>query len=169
MALYKLLTLIIISLGTVIALIQIGIAVRTFRADHERRRKQATIEYINALRENYRRSNNALINKFGNDPIGKKEAKEIIDDEEYWALLKDMLGQFEHLSVGVNTNVFDIEILNKMSGQYLINVFDRWKKYIELRREVSTLKKVYIDFEILVNRLNSMRRNRDDKDKIKYS
>ena len=42
---------------------------KTHKADHERRKKQATVEYINSIRNDYRALNDKLIDKFSKDPI----------------------------------------------------------------------------------------------------
>lgn len=169
MTLFESLTVTIMGVGVIIALIQIQIGIRTLKADHERRKKQSTIEYLNNLRTSYRNWNNELIKKFGADPVGTETANKIIEDVESWTILKDMLGLFEHLAVGINTSVFDIDILNKMAGQYLIDVYDRWKVYINERRKDPKRQNVYRDYEILVNRLHSIRKKDDGIGSIRYS
>ncbi len=169
MTLFETFSITIMGVGAIIALIQVGIGIRTLRADHERRKKQATILYLDNLRTSYRKWNNELVKKFGTDPIGAETANKITEDIGSWAILKDMLGLFEHLAVGVNTGVFDIDILNKMAGQYLIDVYDRWKVYINERRKDPKHQSVYMEYEILVNRIRLIRKKDDEIGRIRYS
>jgi hypothetical protein len=86
------------------------------------------------------------------------KVKEIVQDEQLFARVKDMLGLFEHLAVGSNAGVFDIDMLNKMSGPYLINIFNRFKPYIEQRRFESNTTTLYIQYEQFVNDLATLPR-----------
>lgn len=169
MSLFEILSITILSIASMIALIQLGLGLKTFKADHERRKKQSTIESLNNLRVQYRDYNNQLIEQYGRDPLGKEKIEELIKDNNLWNILKDMLSLFEHLAVAVNAEVFDIEILNKTSGQYLINAFDRWKVYIYERRKDPAKKIVYAEFEALVYKLKVMRIEQNNDGKIKHS
>jgi hypothetical protein len=159
----------ILLITAIIALFQLNVMVRSFKADHERRKKQATIEYINMIRPEYRKINNLLLEKFGNDPIGESEIKKIIEDHELWSKLKDILGMFEHLATGINTGVFDIQILNRMAGSYIIIVYDRFFVYIRERRKATGNNFLFDEYEFLINRLKSIRMKRKEKGDIKLS
>ena len=118
--------------------------------DHERRRKQATIEYFEAMTDRLF----DIQAKF-NDKLTKQDV-EISNLENYPELLKDataVLSAFERLSVGVNTNVFDFNILNRMAGSYLIFLYTRFSPYIEIIRKDASRQKSYIEFERLIMRI----------------
>ena len=61
-----------------------------------------------------------------------------------------MLGMFEHLAVGVNSDVFDLGVLNRMSGGYIIRIYRQYTAHIMNAG-------VYHESEELVNKLDSLR------------
>ena len=169
MTVFEIISTIALCLGLFATFWQIRIASKSLKADHERRKKQATIEYLNNLRTTYRKWNNTLIKKYGRDPAGMDTIEKIKADGKSWEILKDMLGMFEHLAVAVNSEVFDIDILNKMAGQYLVDVYQRWKTYIDQRRKDPNRELVYVEFEQLVHKLNLIRKPADNRGKMKHS
>ena len=147
----------IMAVAAIVGLIQLGLIYRTFKADHERRRKQATIEYLNMIRGHYRNVNQQLLNEYGQNPFGKEQVELLMNNPELWAMLKDLLGLFEHLAVGVNTGVFDIDLINRMAGDYLIGIFDRFTVYVQKRRIDSGLTSLYCEYEQLITQLKKIR------------
>lgn len=148
-----------ISLGT-LAIIsgQLYFIYKTYKADHERRKKQSTIEYLNLIRKLYR-------------PLKEKIDKDI--EEENVINIKDMndvtmrrtkniLSVLEHLCVGINTGVYDFEILNRMSGRYLIKLYERFAPYIEL--EQRKYSDTYIEFQHIYSQLKQISLKKLDED-----
>ena len=106
-----------------VVICQLGWAIFTFRkghalhleeikADHDRRKKEATVAYVNSIREQYRTIRLRLDDKFGEgntiniDQIDKDAERNLIE----------ILSLLEHLSAGVNTNVFDFDLIYLMSS-----------------------------------------------------
>jgi predicted nucleic acid-binding Zn-ribbon protein len=135
-------------------------AIFSFRADHDRRRKQATIEQMLDVRNEYRDKWDKF-RENGEKAISKKEAREIDETPERRKQVEDILSLFEHLSTGVNTGVFDLSLLNRLSGQYIINVFERCQGFIEYVREKDKEEgkttRYYEEFYHLVNELKTLR------------
>ena len=131
MTLYQILTLGLAVIGTVLVVIQLFWIRKGFKADHERRRKQATIDHINSVRHQYEEVTFKLREKFGENVINMSvvEKKDENDIEAY-------LNTLEHLAVGVNTKVFDIEIVNRAAGSHFIHMKNKLNPYIAyVRRE----------------------------------
>ena len=145
------------------------VAFLQFRAFHERRKKEATIEFINKVREVYRKVNYELKKEFGEGPLDEEKLSKLYANTDLWNQLKNMLALFEHLAVGVNSGVFDFDILSRMSGQYLINMFDRYSFYIRDRRKKLGNPRLYEEFEALVAKLRQHRNKLTTKGNIKYS
>lgn len=157
-------------INSVIALISFAtalFAIFSFRADHDRRRKQATIEQMLDVRSEYRdkwykfRESSEGGEDDREDAITKDEAREIDKTPERRKQVEDILSLFEHLSTGVNTEVFDIALLNRLSGQYIINVFVRCQGFIAYVREKDKEEgrgtKYYEEFYQLVRKLQRLR------------
>lgn len=131
--------------------------------DHERRRKQATIEYFEAM-------TNKLFEvqaKF-NDKISALNIEIYMLDTDP-SLLKDateILSAFERLSVGVNAKIFDFDILDRMCGSYLIFLYSRFSPYIEKIRKDASRINSYKEFENLVYQIKKKRNPLDRNGQI---
>lgn len=145
---------------------QVQVMNQSLQADHERRRKQSTIEYINIIRAKYRTLNEKLISVFGRDHI--INVTEI--DETMRSDIGELLSTVEHMSVGVNIGVYDIHILERMSGSYMIKMFQRLQPYISHVRSVKKNDSAYIEFEEVKLQLEALRRKpRDQRGKMQYA
>jgi Domain of unknown function (DUF4760) len=129
------------------------------RQDHERRRKQATIEHIEKIRAAYRQKDHWLesLLKNGDD-------KDVIDPnkltEEHKKDLRDLLAVVEHMSTGILIGVFDFELFDRMSGAFFIRLHKRLKPFIDKTRDEkgSSSTKIYEDFSTLIARVNEHRK-----------
>lgn len=169
MTIYEILTLVILVGSLIVALWQAQTAVRNQKANHERTKKQSTIEYMNALRSTYRTLNHDLIKNLGTDPVGEEKYNALIEDDDTFEKVKQLLGMFEHLSLGVRTGVYDFDMVDLMSGEYICGVFKRWRFYIDRRRALPNGKNRYVEFQWLVNKIESERQNPDRKADIRLS
>ena len=115
---------------------------KTFKADHERRKKQSTVEYLNNIRDQYRGLTNKLIKKFGDEAINLSAIDDTTKVE-----INELLSILEHLSTGINTEVYDYNIIKRMSGSYLIKRYKQLFPYIDDAQQKSPT--VYIEFETL--------------------
>lgn len=119
---------------------------------HERQKKQLTIETFNKLTEQLFDKEEKLLRKIHDtstvfDFSDKNNQKEI----------KEILSAFERFCVGVNTNVFDIVILDKMAGSFIIDLYSDCYPYIKSRRENVRRLLAYTEIEQVVNKLNKGR------------
>ena len=149
-------TAVILAGTAVIFVVQTRIALTVFQADHDRRRREATIHYMNQIRVRYRETNHEIIRRLGPGILDDNKISEIVQDEQLLDRVKDMLGLFEHLAVGANTDVFEVEMLSRMSGGYLKAVYRRFERYIEQRRFETNSPTLYIEYERFVNDLASL-------------
>lgn len=133
-------------LGVVI--VQLWVSHRSFQADHERRKKQSTFEYVNAVSERFR------------TPLGKFDEKHGIDkivdisdyDDEDRFIVKSYLNEIEYICAGVNAGVFDLGILHKMMGTGLRGRHHRFEQYIQEKR--TKKETVFVEFTEVVRKLH---------------
>jgi hypothetical protein len=152
---YEVLSVGLLAIAVSVGLWQAILAVRNQEKDHERQKKQTTIEYINTLRQEYRLLNSEIISSMGAGRIDKESYEKVSKDREMLGKLRNLLGLFEHLAVGVHADVFDFGIVDQMSGQYLCAVFDRWEYYIDKRQTRN--KRAYEAFRRLVDQIKNTR------------
>lgn len=127
----------------------IFLQVKSTYADHDRRKKEATINYLNQIRPKYKTLLKECEKSLGKDVISQETLESILTDEDLLNTVRDFLATLEHLSVGANTGVFDKDILFRMSANYLIRMHHRFKPYINNAQK--NLPSAYIELGHLVN------------------
>ncbi len=169
MGAYDCITIVVLVVGAIIALSQFRIAALSLKADHKRRKMQATMEYMDGIRPNYSRINNELRKEFAKGPISESEVTKILADPKLRDKVRDLLGIFDHLAVGVHAEVFDIRLVNKMSGGYLMTIFERYSPYINKVREHQDNEFLYKEYEDLVSEVTSLREMQNATEEIEGS
>jgi len=152
-----------ICVGVGIAIWQLFVAKKGFKADHERRKKQATIAFYSEISEKFRESLKQIDETFPNEGIINVSAVET--DSAMKDAIKNYLSHMEDFSVGINTGIYDIYIFDRMAGVFTITWFDRLREFIaHSRHKFDSLGHLrphtYGDFEALVSRLKEVRRER---------
>ena len=149
---YEFFTVIVATITLVVLAIQLFMLHKTYKADHERRKKQSTIEYINSVRDKYKVVARKLTAKFGEKVINVDEIEP--DDKEH---IKEFLSIVEHLSVGILSEVYDFQILKRMSGRYLRRMYEKLQPYInDVRKKAGpNSHTIYCEFEELYKRLSA--------------
>ena len=138
----------------IISILSLLVSLFFYLKDHERRRKQATIEYFESMTSTLFEIQAKFNDKFSQEQIAISEL------EAHPELLKDataILSAFERFSVGVNARVFDFDLINRMAGSYLIFLYSRFSPYIEKIRKDASRTRSYEEFEHLVSRIKKAR------------
>ncbi len=163
---YQLITLALQALGFGALIYQAGIAIVSIKADHERRRKQATIEQVG---NEYRACRYALEDRFGTKSLTDEDIAKIQEDKEYEATIVRLLAVLEHIAVGVNTGIYDEEIVFRMSSTSMIGIFKRLEPYIRYRQR-NYNEASYIEFNHLVKEFEGRKLiNPSNKGNINFS
>jgi hypothetical protein len=149
---YELLSLVVAFFTFIVYTATLVVISNQIGLDHERRRKQATIEHIEKIRSNYR-TNNAWIKKEHGDQITVAK----LTPEQRTNIL-DMLSQLEHLSAGVLTGVFDLALLDRMSGAFLRRLFHRVEPLITEVRKERNQSNAFVDYADLVDKIYEIRK-----------
>lgn len=145
--------LIIGILALLISIFSLFVSICSNYKDHERRRKQATIEYF----ENMTSKLFDIEAIFDSKITGSTKNIDINEDADKLKKAIKILVAFEQLSVGVNAGIFDFDILERMAGSYLINIYSIFYPYIKETRKDATHLNSYIEFEQLVNKIKEKR------------
>jgi len=113
--------------------IQLFLLYNENKKDHLRRKRQSTLEYY----QNFSASNFELGHKIFpsfpdfqmDDPIAFENI-----DESTSTSIRTFLANVEHFCVGVNSEIFDIDTVNDMAGNYLIKMYEKFEPYIKHKR-----------------------------------
>ena len=101
MTLYEIVSIILISVATVTVLI-------TIIADHERRKKQSTMETaVQMLRE----ARQILQQEFGGVELTEEDMDRLKNNEILLAKINSAFGVFEHIAVAVKAGVYDKDLI----------------------------------------------------------
>jgi len=146
---------------------------KNFKADHERRRKQATIEFYHIINKEFTKLLVPINEKFSTDGI--INVCDVKNDNTLLDKIYEFLSHMERLAVGVNTRIYDITVLDRMVGSFIIKWHDRLIDIIKWRRDVRKENNLHSDFVRLVSEIIELRKKRfpkqEEKDlaKIEYS
>lgn len=133
------------------------------KKDHERRRKQATIEYFEEMTSKLYDSQAKFNNKFNQLDV---DISELDTNIELLKNATEILAAFERLSVGVNTKIFDLDILDRMAGSYLMVMYTRFAPYIAKVRTDASRVNSYQEFENVVDCIKKKRRILNERGNI---
>jgi hypothetical protein len=134
----------------------INLQIKSIKIDHDRRRKQATLEYLNAIRPRYKSLFQDYEKVMGPDVLTKAGLETILSNNELRSMIKDYLSMLEHLSVGTNVGVFDKDLIYRISAQNLIGKYYKFKPYIDFAQK--TLPTAYIEYENLVKEFENQKK-----------
>ena len=125
MTLYEIASIALIGIATVVVVI-------TIRADHERRKKQSTMETaVQMLRE----ARQILQQEFGIVEITEKEMDRLKNDKILLAKINYAFGVFEHIAVAVKAGVYDKDLIFRTLGQTFVDIYKQYHLYVDFRKE----------------------------------
>jgi len=130
-----------------------AIALRSFRADHERRKKQATIEFTHNVLELRSSVWSQVTSVFGSDVINPTDPR-YKDDVKLQANVTQYLKLMERLAVGINVGVYDLYVFTRITGRATSNTYKRLFPVIEEKRKSAQAPTLYIEFERLVRSID---------------
>ena len=134
---------------------QIADARKVFESEQQRNRRQSSLEFISATMERRAALQNAIPAGSNIERVGQflEKLKSGSDDSALRRDLSRFLAYYEAVAVGVNTGVFDIEIIDRAWGSVIIRTFAGYRDYVYDRRASRHQPRLYAEFEHLVNAL----------------
>lgn len=131
----------------ILLVLQVNIAAKALREDHLRRRQQATLDYlVRDVRPHWRDS---LRNAASDIQRSQEALQESLGTENPRdPSIANLLGSVEHMSVGVNIGVYDIAVLDRASGRFIIRIYRQFLPYIKSVQ--ANTPTAYIEFEQVV-------------------
>ena len=138
--------------GVVLVIIQIKQNATVTRANHDRQKKQATIEYISELWNKLEK--HPVLNDVDSVPL---RYKDIMEDAKLKGEIEHFLALFEYIAIGVETNVYDFDIVCLMEGIYLINKYKQFENFIDESRKNLHYDTMFWEYEKLVRKIKAYR------------
>lgn len=139
-------------------------------ADHDRRKKQATIEIVERLTPRWLDLRVEIEQKLGSGhltPLSADQNARIRTDDELRGWVAELLNMLELLATGANTRVYDDKLLFRMSASFLLSMYAQFEIYItETRRSHPTN---FIEFVALTKRFKKWQIQPPDPDTVVIS
>lgn len=136
----------------IISILALIFSLWQFISERKRSRQEATIHAFDKLEEDV----------FSEPDYGRCKSLNIFletdsDKQKLQVKATLLLSKIEHFAVGVNTNVYDIETLNRMAGRFIIGQYEGWKSFISEKENQLPENKHYDEFKKMVTRLCKLR------------
>lgn len=143
--------------AVVISIFALIFSMKQFYYERNRNRKEATIHAFDQLESNESIEYLFSCSKNDIDSLVKrhKQSDNRIKDE--WNLISSSLPLLEHFAVGINSEIYDLETLNRMAGNKMITVHNNCSKLLQHKRIGTGNEKNYLELEDMIVRLKKLR------------
>ena len=91
------------------------------------------------------------------------ERPEATENANDYKKLSGMMARLESFSLAVNSEIYDIETVNRLAGTYLMGLFDKIEPVIQKKRSLNTTEKHYKQTEIMINTIKLKHRKETKK------
>ncbi len=148
--------------GLILVLHQLYLTRIESEKEHLRTKNEMTLNAYTSIRKDLRIITSRIRKELDIDDRFKQLTQEhisiIMQNKSLGHDISEMLSMLNKFAVGVRHDIFNIEILNELSGEYFIKTHEQFVPYIQLVRADSY--DLYSEYDILVNRLTQMSINK---------
>lgn len=155
------LNVIIALVGLIAIWHQIVMTRASIEADHLRRKKESTFNGYNLIREDFRKLNNEILSALNipkDSKLDKSHFDTLRENPQLMEKMQTLLSYIQRIAVGVQNDVYDMDILLDLSGTPFIRAFDRYYPHILESRQSSIT--FYQEAEYFINKLKKLREER---------
>lgn len=130
-----------------VSILALILSVIQFFRDSSRQKKESTLNAYNALQYDAFEKLNKYV-----------DMSTIEYQSDAWEEITICLAQIENFSVGINTGIYSLKILNRLGGAFFIRQFEKLMPVIKLKREKNVSPgSHYNEFEKTVEMLRKRR------------
>jgi Domain of unknown function (DUF4760) len=141
-------------------------------AEHDRRRREATIDFYLATMRRRHELRDYLADDRDREAVAHliEEVRDDGIDSEKGHAVRDYLNLWESLAVGVETDVYALEIADALTGARIVSIAENYQEFIAWRRDaieqVGSEEKLYEALERVARRIGAARGSdhADDED-----
>ena len=141
-----------IIVGGIIAIVQLFEHRKDEKEELDRRRKERTILYIETILPVVSNTVSSITTVIGD--------KSLVDESKLKPKIRNALKSFlrsmERLSVGINTGIYDIEVVNRIIGTGILKTWYRYSVIVQHKRESQDNPRLYVEYEELAQRIRAM-------------
>jgi hypothetical protein len=145
-------------IGLILVLHQLYLTRIESEKEHLRMKNEMTLNVYSTIRKDLRIITSKIRKELNINDMFDNVTEEHIDmimhDKNLRRDVSEMLGMLNKFAVGVKHDIFNIDILNELSGKYFIKTHNQFEPY--LRRVRKNSDTLYAEYDILVMRLKEM-------------
>ncbi|MFC8274650.1 DUF4760 domain-containing protein [Streptomyces sp. NPDC057271] len=131
---------------------------RNTAQDHDRRRKQATMEYLTAIMERRKELYDAGIpDERDHVAVSALVSLSLSGDAAATKLITSYLSALNYLGVGTRSDAFDRAVVDQAWGGLIIAVRDNYAPWIEAQRQAHGEPRLYEDLQWLAGEMTPRR------------
>lgn len=152
-----------LAVGVIIAVFQLIqmkksnlLQTQSMMADHERRKKQSTLEFYTNIYPHLRKLRTKITDTFGNEYITPNDSR-YSKDITIQKTVYEYLVVIERFAVGVNTGIYDINIFANTSGKVVADMYKKLSPIIEEMRLIQNYPEMFGDFEKMSKEVEKIR------------
>jgi hypothetical protein len=136
---------------------QLGQARDATALDHDRRQKQATIDFYAVTLDKMAELRAVL--PYDRDEAGVQDMLSRVkgEDDQVGKAITEYLSLFELLATGVRTGVFDLSVLERAAGGRIRAIASHYRPWIQQRRELFDNPHLYEELEQLASEIRHHR------------
>lgn len=149
--------------GVIIAIFQLNqmkkgniLQTQSIMADHERRKKQSTLEFYSNIYPQLSKLRTKITDVFGNEYITPNDSR-YAEDINVRKIIYEYLVIIERFAVGVNTGIYDITIFANTSGKVVADMYKKLSPIIEDMRLTQNYPEMFGEFEKMSNEVEKIR------------
>ena len=146
------------ALGSVGTLISVIVAVVSIVNNNKRTKRQSTLEAFVQFKKNAEPYENTIHGYSSGDINKIIQHHEQGCEPEKWDEIKKYLATVERFATGVNTGIYDVEVVNKMGGQFLCEQYETLRPIIKHKRQKDRNEYIYAEFRDMVNAIIRVRK-----------
>ncbi len=97
-----------------------------------RSKREATMSFVIGMSRGYRAVDYEICGVENGIPmrLTSQRVAEVLENPSLRVKAQDFLGEFEWMATGVQTDTLDFEVVNRMRGSYLLDVYRRWTPFM---------------------------------------
>ncbi len=154
-------------IGIILIVRQLSLSLHESEREHQRRQNEMTLNAYNAVRGDLRNAIRRVREELGLndmfDDVTEEHLKKIINNKPLRDDVARVLGYLNKFSVGIKYDVFNLSLINDLSGTFFIRTYKQFKPYIDWVRKDSEV--FYLEYERIVEKLERMNRYKEIEDR----
>ena len=132
-------------IALVISGIALALSIFQYITEASRQKKESTLIAYNSLQ-------NEVFSELRNYDLGS-----IKKGDKGWNEVTTCLAKIENSSIGINTGIYSLNIVNRLGGGFFIKQFDKLLPVINQKRKADSVNKHYDEFEKVIIKLKKKR------------